>query len=123
MRRRATGLAALALAALIDAQAGVASASTAETQARLAKARPVATQSLPSPPRPVTADQPPARQEPLAAPPKPDFPPTEAFAPRAAPRPAPRHDAGLILLIPALIALVAFVRWFARRRRPASKRV
>ncbi len=123
MRRRATGLAVLALAALIGAQAGVARASTAETQARLAKVRPVATQSLAPPPKPVTADPPPAGHEPLAAPPKPDLPPTEASAPGTAPRPAPRHDAGLILLIPALIALVALVRWFARRRRSASKRV
>ena len=119
MPRRGTGLAALAVATLIGAHAGLARASTAETQARLAKARPVATQTVTPPPPPVAPDRQTAGREPLTKPPRSDLPSHEA--PR--PKPAPRHDFGLILLLPALLALVAVVRWFARRRRSGSQRV
>jgi hypothetical protein len=37
--------------------------------------------------------------------------------PPAKPRPAPDRAPSFILLVPALLALVAVVRWFARRRR------
>jgi hypothetical protein len=114
-----TLLAVLAAVIVAEAQGGLAQASTAETQARLAAARPVPTQAVTPPPPPVEPASPAARGAPLAAPPKPNLPSTEA----PAPRPTPRRDFGLILLLPALLVLVALVRWFARRRRSATRRV
>lgn len=114
----------LAIAAVFAIQsAGGAFASTAETQARLAAARPVTTEAVPAPPPPLSPHAPAARHEPVAGPPRPNLSSPESPAPGLAPKPAPRHDLGLVLLPPALIALVALVRWFARRRRSVSKRV
>ena len=109
----------LAAAIVAGSQGGLAQVSTAETQARLAAARPVPTQAVAPPSPPVEPASPATHREPLAAPPKPDLPSPKAPAPRA----APRRDFGLILLLPALLMLVASVRWFARRRRSAAKRV
>lgn len=94
-------------------------ASTAETQARLAAARPVPTKTVSPPPAPVTGERPPPPPSATTAAPRPNLPPT----PAPSPKPAPRRDASLLLLIPALLGLVAIVRWLARRRRPAAKRV
>ena len=118
----------LAIAAVFAIQfAGGAFASTAETQARLAAARPVTTEAVPAPPPPLSPHAPAARHEPVAGPPRPNLSSPESPAPELAPKPAPklaaRHDLGLVLLPPVLIALVALVRWFARRRRSASTRV
>ena len=111
----------LAVAAVVTVQvADGALASTAETQARLAAARPVATQAVSPPPAPVTGEQPPpgpGATTPAA--PRPNLP----APPAPAPKPAPRRDAGLLLLIPALLSVVALARWLARRRRSAVKRV
>jgi hypothetical protein len=115
MRKRLAILAALA----VGTSGGGAQASTAETQARLAAARPVATQAVTPPPPPIAPENTSGSREPMAAPPKTDLAAPEAPPPRS----SPRHDLDLILLAPALIALVAVVRWFARRRRSGSKRV
>ncbi|ADG09970.1 hypothetical protein B7G68_07595 [Caulobacter segnis] len=115
MRKRLALLAALA----VGTSGGGAQASTADTQARLAAARPVATQAVTPPPPPVAPHKASGSREPMAAPPKTNLAAPEAPPPRA----APPRELGLILLAPALIALVAVVRWFARRRRSGSKRV
>lgn len=94
-------------------------ASTADTRARLAAARPVATQAVSPPPAPVAGQQPRPAPGALSAPPKPNLPAPQAPSPRV----EPRRDAGLLLLIPALIGLVGLVRWLARRRRSAVRRV
>ena len=111
MRRRATLLLALGAAA-VGVQGAAAQASTGDTQARLAAARPVTTKTVGPPPPPVTAAPPIVGPEPVAAPPKPDLP----APPPAKPGSAPHRAPGFILLVPALLALVAVVRWFARRR-------
>jgi hypothetical protein len=113
MRRRATLLLALGVAAAVGVQGAAAQASTADTQARLAAARPVTTTTVAPPPPPVTAAPPSVGPGHVAAPPKPDLP----APPPAKPSPAPHRAPGFILLLPALLALVAVVRWFARRRR------
>ncbi|PZR34585.1 MAG: hypothetical protein DI526_10065 [Caulobacter segnis] len=110
----------LAVAAVVAVQAADgALASTAETQARLAAARPVATKAVSPPPAPVTGEQPPPGPGATTAAPRPNLP----APPAPSPKPAPRRDAGLLLLIPALLSIVALVRWLARRRRSAAKRV
>lgn len=114
-------LLAFAAAAIVWTASGGVRASTAETQARLAAARPVPAQSVAQPPPPVTASPPSADGEAMTAPPKPNLPSPRQPAPK--PEPTPRHRLDLVLLPITLLALVAAVRWFARRRRPASKRV
>jgi hypothetical protein len=104
---------ALGVMAAVGVQGAAAQASTADTQARLSAARPVTPQTVAPPPPPVTAARPTAGREPVAAPPRPDLP----APPPAQPRPAPDRAPSFILLVPALLALVAVVRWFARRRR------
>jgi len=89
---------------------------------RFEAVRPVEPQTVAPPPAPVKPDRPGAAPQALTTPPRPS-----ALPQSPDPRPSPSKRAGpgrsIILLMFGLLALVAIVRWLARRRLSGFKRV